>query len=180
MPGFNFKHMRYLFFLLLFPFVAPCQTVHIHKEKIVYNGPEKTNGLADTVLFGRAKLAVAAYVKNNDMQAVGDSSITTEGIIVLSSPYSIIKKLHYKLILVTGNNSYHYHIDSVYLSQKERGEKAKKITSKELFKNMEVSGPVAMNTEILLNEIDMRIQQLLDMIKNEITKPAGLASALQQ
>lgn len=45
---------------------------------------------------------------------------------------------------------------------------------------MEVSGPVAMNTEILLNEIDMRIQQLLDMIKNEITKPAGLASALQQ
>ena len=72
--------------------------------------------------------------------------------------------------MIIRNNSYHYSIDSVYLSQKERGKKTVIQSSKELLKYMEVSGPVAMTTEKQLNEIDMRVQQLLALIKNDITK----------
>lgn len=162
--------MRYLFLIFLFPVAVHSQTVHVDKEMIVYTGSEKINDVESIEIFDRAKLAITDYVKNNVMHCTGDSSITAKGIIVLSSPYPVIKKLHYQLIFVTGNNSYHYSIDSIYLSEKERGRKTTKTPSKDILKNMEVSGPTAMITENLLNEIDMRIQQLLDMIKNRVNR----------
>ena len=160
--------MKYLFLIFLFPVAVHSQTVHVDKEMIVYTGSEKINSVENTEIFARVKSSITDYVKNNDMHFSGDSSIITNGIIILSSPYPVIKKLHYRLNFVTGDNSYHYSIDSVYLSEKERGRKTIKTPSKHILKNMEVSGPTAMITENLLNEIDMRIQQLLDMIKNRV------------
>ena len=160
--------MRYLFLIFLFPVAVHSQTVHVDKEMIVYTGSEKINSVENTEIFARVKSSITDYVKNNDMHFSGDSSIITNGIIILSSPYPVIKKLHYRLNFVTGNNGYHYSIDSVYLSEKERGGKAVKTPSKDILKNLEVSGPTAMITENLLNEIDMRLQQLLDIIKNRV------------
>ncbi|MEP6713599.1 MAG: hypothetical protein ABJA37_14330 [Ferruginibacter sp.] len=161
--------MRYLLLFLLFPLSAPCQTVHIVDDNIVYSGKVNLKDIDRHEISMRAKKALATYIKHNDLHYDGDSSITTPGIIILSTPYPVIKKLRYQYTLVTVGNGYRYNIDNVSIAEKERGQKWVITPSKDIFKNIEVSGPTAMETERLLNEIDLQFQALLDRIKNDIS-----------
>ena len=162
--------MKYFLFVFFLPFATTAQTVHTEKDEIVYSGTVNIKGITGKEIFARTKAALAAQVKKNNLHDAGDSMVTTPGIILLSSPYPVIIKMNYQLTVLLMNEGYKYRIDSVYLSEKRRGGKTDIIPSKILLKNMESSGEVAMRTETLLNEIDMRLQQLLAFIKNDITQ----------
>ncbi|MEO6537385.1 MAG: hypothetical protein ABIT07_06905 [Ferruginibacter sp.] len=161
--------MKYFLFVFFLPFAATAQTVHTEKEEIVYSGNVKIKGTGKELL-DRTKATLTARVKKNNLHFAGDTMVTTPGLIYLSSPYPVIIKMNYQMTILLKNEGYKYKIDRVYLTEKKRGGKTDTIPSKILLKNMESSGEVAMRTEALLNEIDMRVQQLLAFIKNDITQ----------
>jgi hypothetical protein len=90
--------------------------------------------------------------------------MSAKGRIKLASPYHIIKTVEYILELSVDDGSYEYRIDSIYLKQVERGGKTTRISSEELLKGMDVSGPQSANAEKQLNEIDMNFQKLIDLV----------------
>src|SRR6185369_326366 len=108
----------------------------------------------------RAKNALLNNVKGSKKEIAEDNKekIGAKGSIKLSSPYHIIKSVEYILELSVEDGKYKYRIDSVYIKQAERGGKTNKISSEELLKGMEVTGPTSANTEKQLNEIDMNFQ----------------------
>jgi hypothetical protein len=150
--------------------MAKTQTVHIKGDKIIYESAVPVKGVDQKELYNRLTKALSVHVNKTGLQLQSDSNIATKGEIILSSPYHLIRKLEYRISTTVKNERYDYRIDSVFLFQKERGGKSKVIPSEELLKGMEVSGPVAATTERLLNEIDMRIVQLLDQLKNDAAK----------
>lgn len=165
--------MKLVFFFLLFPVFCFSQTVHLKKGKIVYKENVKVENLSKDDKYVRAKQAILTYVKGSELGMYRDDKekgeIASTGKIKLGSPYSIITTLLYRIKIKITDNGYKYLIDSVYLKQAERGGKTTIIPSEELVKGMDINGNVAINTEKQLNEIDMDFQQLLDLIKNEIT-----------
>ena len=54
--------------------------------------------------------------------------------------------------------------------QVERGGKTIKLSSAELFKGIESTGPESIEAEKQLNEIDMKFQKLIALIHNDMKK----------
>jgi Domain of unknown function (DUF4468) with TBP-like fold len=171
------KLIKRIVFLLLIPVVTNGQTVHVDEDKIVYKGTVKLEQVNKEELYRRAMNAIHNHVKGSKKGIVEDNNekekIAAKGSIKLSSPYHIIKTVEYILELSVEDGKYKYRIDSVYIKQVERGGKTTKISSEELLKGMEVTGPTSATTEKQLNEIDMNFQKLLDLVNNDMKKNTG-------
>ena len=164
--------MRYLLFFLLLPFTGLTQTVHLHDDKIEYKGKVKVDSFNKDEIYKRAKMSLAMRVKAEDENFITDSvekdKLFASGVLRLETPYSMIRKLYYTIKIDVEKEGYHYHIDSVFITEKIRGGKTTTISSKELVKRMDISGPTSAQTEKLLNEIDMDFQKLLALLKTDI------------
>ena len=165
--------MRFALFLLLIPFFAECQTVHIEKGRIAYKGSVKVHGITKSELQERAKQALLKNVKHAkeiDSDKNSKDEIIMAGEMGLYSTHGIIKSLEYIIKVSIKDEGYKYEIDSVYIKTSERGGKTIIIPSEELVKGMDMTGNPAIDAEKQLNEIDMRIQQLLDFIYRDVKR----------
>ena len=153
------RFIKQLLFLLLLPAAIYGQTIHINEGRIVYKGAMNVPNISKEELYERAKEAIYGHVKGSEKEIVEDNKekgmLAAKGTIKLTTPYPIIRKVGYILELVVEDGSYKYRIDSVYMKQVERGGKAIKISSTELFKGVEATGPESVEAEKVLNEIDM-------------------------
>ncbi|MDB5196505.1 MAG: hypothetical protein JWP88_876 [Flaviaesturariibacter sp.] len=161
--------MKYLLlsFLVFFSALADAQTTHIEKGEIVYKGGVEVKGADQAILFDRIQKAVPSIFKSKEMPLVSKASLTTNGVLTLASPYTVIKTIRYRFSIKTEKERYSYVLDSVFLVVKERGGKTTTVSSADLYKGMEESGAVSLQTEAVLNEIDMRIQRLLALLRRE-------------
>lgn len=156
---------------MFLPFVSLAQTIHFDDENIVYKGAVATPGLQDGALMSRLQEAVAAV---HDEKGTGaditslHNKIVVVGEMKLNSPFRIIRKVHYTLQLSPAENGYVYHIDSVSVSEKRRGGKTETKNAEALLEGIEDTGNVAIETEKLLNEIDMRFQKLLAVLAQRV------------
>jgi hypothetical protein len=81
-----------------------------------------------------------------------------------------MRTVDYSLQLKAKDNGYDYVIDSVSFTEQERGGKAVTKTSKEMLENMGETGKIVGDTEKILNETDMRFQQILAVIRASVKK----------
>ena len=170
------RFIKQLLFLLLLPSAIYGQTVHIDEDRIVYKGAMNVPNINKEELYERAKEAIYSHVKGSKKEIVEDSKekglIAAKGTIRLTTPYPVIRKVGYILELSVQDGSYKYRIDSVYMKQVERGGKTIKLSSAELFKGVEATGPESVEAEKILNEIDMNFQKLLALLDAGIKKAA--------
>lgn len=160
--------MKWLLIILLIPFSARCQTVHLKDGNIAYKGSEKINNITIGQLANAIKKAIA-QTKNGKSSLKIDSSqneIMVHATMKLNSEPAFIYTMKYQVNLKLKDKGYKYHIDSVVIYQKERGYETTIISSEKLVKSLDHTGPVATAAEKQLNEIDMRFQQLLDYLHN--------------
>jgi hypothetical protein len=161
--------MKWFLILLLIPYSSICQTVHMEDERIVYKGFLKTS-----LAFDQLKQVIEKTMQStgNKMVAWTNDSLTNEMTInagmKLKGDQSVINHLQYSILFKQKNDGYEYRIDSVVLRQKERGYKITLISSEQLIKELDNTGIVATRIEKQLNEIDMRFQQLLDVLHNDL------------
>jgi hypothetical protein len=161
------ENMKWFLILLLIPCSCIGQTVHMEDERIVYKGLLKTN-----VAFEQLKPVIEKAMqstRNKNLLWTDDSlanEITIKAEMKLKSDPSVVNYLQYKISFNHKDDGYEYKIDSVSLQQKERGYDTKLISSKELIKELDNTGTVATLIEKQLNEMDMRFQQLLDVLRN--------------
>jgi len=163
--------MKLILFVLLTSSIASAQTVHVEDDRIVYKGKEKVGGSNHEQLAARARNLVFDLNGGHEPESVqvqDGVKLSSEAELKLAAPDREAMKVKYIIQVEVKNESYDYRIDSVYLIQKEAGEKSSKISSKEVLKKMESSGPVAASMEKLLNEIDMRFQKVIDHINDEM------------
>jgi hypothetical protein len=160
--------MKNLFFIaiLIFPFYMNAQTIHIDDGEVVYKGKISTGSTG-------VQAAKKFFEGNKDFDLTElketDTAIIARASMRLNSHYPVIRKLHYSFTVIPDDKGYKYRIDSVSISEKERGGKRKTLSSKEVYKDMEESGVKSQRAEAVLNEIDMRFQKLIALLKNELT-----------
>jgi hypothetical protein len=175
--------IKQIIFLLLIPAVTFGQTAHVDENRIVYKGTVKLDSLNKEELFAKAKNAILSNGKGSKGWIVTNNNekemMTAKGSIKLASPYHIIKTVEYILELSVGNGKLEYRIDSVYIKQIERGGRTIKISSGELLKGMETSGPVSANTEKQLNEIDMNFQKLIALVGADMRKIPAVKKSME-
>jgi hypothetical protein len=162
---------RILLLILLLPLYTSAQTVHLEDDKIVYKGKEKLGNLDKGEIYKRINSAIAKYISVVDHKldsSYEEGNVTARGKLKLSSTYSLLRSLQFTIKFTITDEEYKYKIDSVYIDQHERGGKTTEIPSEELVKLMDVSGPVAADTEKKLNEIDMEFQKIIALIKREV------------
>jgi hypothetical protein len=161
--------MKWLLILLLIPYSSICQTVHMEDERIVYKGLLKTS-----VPFEQLKPVIEKAMQSTGNKNLlwSNDSLTNEIAInvamKLKGDPSIDNDLKYQISFRRKDDGYEYKIDSVSLRQKERGYDTKLISSEELIKALDNTGTVATLIEKQLNEMDMRFQQLLDVLRNNL------------
>ena len=165
--------MKRLLFILLLPSALYSQTVHIEDDRIVYKGTVNVPGVNKEELYGRAGDAIHNNVKGKkdiieDNKETG--MLTVKGTMRLTTPWHLIRTVGYILELSVEDGKYKYRVDSVYWKQAERGGKTTKLSSAELFKGIESTGPESIEAEKQLNEIDMNFQKLIALINNDIKK----------
>ena len=163
-----------IIFFTLFPVIGYTQTVHMEKERIVYKKTINTDASKED-LYDKAKYAIKRYVRGSRSGLLTDDrekgEIECKGYFRLSSDYNPLQKVQFIIRIKAEDGNYKYHIDSVYLVIRERGEKPQYIPSGDFFARMDISGPVAIATEKQLNEIDMNFQKLLDLIDLAMKRP---------
>ena len=169
--------MKLLIIGLLFPLFTIGQTIHHNGEKIIYKGSVKLDANALTEIRDRLQLVlpeVAGKMTDSILIQSTEDELQALGSIRLQSPYHIIKKVHFTMLLKPSVRGYDYSVDSIYVTEKRRGWKEKKTQSEELIEALEETGNAAVELEILLNEIDLRIQKLLTVLENQMkTKKPG-------
>src|SRR5574337_773654 len=122
-------------FIWLFPLWLSAQTVHLHDKKVEYKDDVKLQGFSETEIFNRAKEALKNIVHPIvDISIDNDKKeLKTEGVIRLSTSYTIVQNVHYSLKLSVKDGGYHYKIDDVSLWERHRGDdKGRLISSKDL------------------------------------------------
>lgn len=162
-----------LFLLLLPALFVQGQTIHRKGDKILYEGEVTLPRRTTTAIFTQLQNTAVTLVKNGKQPAALQASepvIVVHGNMRLSTDYSLVRTVHYTLQLTASDSGYAYQIDSVFVTEKKRDGGEKKRTSKDLFDDMEKSGPVAEATEKVLNEIDMNFQKLLALLKARMIK----------
>jgi hypothetical protein len=163
--------MKWLLILLFIPFSPFCQTVHLDEDKIVYKGSVKTSAS-----FNEVQEAVEKAIGQTKSKIISwqiDSStneITVNAEMKLKSDRTMLNSMRYMVKSTLKEGDYHYKIDSVYVLNKEIGYRTTTITSKELIKKLDDTGPIASEAEKQLNEIDMRFEQLTELLKNYLKK----------
>lgn len=162
--------MKILFIFLMTPALLFGQTVHIKDEKIVYGGKENIAGVRGSEIFSRMQKLLPAIVSIYKADEPSANSIKAKGELKLKTPYHLVRTVTYSIKLNAMENGYEYLIDSVFFIEKERGVKTIIESSEEVLKKMSGSGKVVSDTEKLLNETDMRFQQVLDALKYSIYK----------
>jgi hypothetical protein len=163
--------MKALFIALLVPVLSIGQTVHYEKKEIVYKGTVKLTGPSAHAQSANFYTAVQAAAKESKAQIDGNTNgpvFISQGKLRLIAPFRIIRELHFTLALTPQTNAYSYRIDSVYVTEKRRGGSETLRTSKELLEGIEDTGLKAIETERLLNEIDMRLQKILAVTEREL------------
>lgn len=162
--------MKFLCILLIIPALSIGQTVHIKDKKIVYEGKETVTGLSSAEIFSRIQKALPDIVKNYKMDTQTGNSITARGELKLRTPYTIIRTVSYAIAVNAMENGYEYRIDSVFFTQKERGEKTVTKSSEEVIEGISETGKVVGETEKILNETDMKFQRVLALLRSQINK----------
>jgi len=162
--------MRCLLFFVALPFFATSQTVHVEDNRIVYKGAFKLEKMNAADVYARAKMAIARNVNDKTDDIGQETTISSTGSIRLKSPYHLIKTVHYTIALNARDGECQYRIDSVYITQKERGGSTRVFPSEELLKGLDVNGLVASAAEKQLNEIDMDFQKLIDLIGADLKR----------
>ncbi|NTS41385.1 hypothetical protein HRG84_10760 [Flavisolibacter sp. BT320] len=165
--------MKQLIFLLLFPLYFFGQTVHHDDEKIIYKG-EVALATTNADVIGRLQEAfpkIAGKLADTVSLATKDQGLEALTTVRLNAPYAIHKKLHFTLDLQPIPNGYAYTVDSVFVTERRRGWKEKRTDAKDMIEALEETGKAAIELEVLLNEIDLRIQQMLTMLATEMRKP---------
>ena len=165
--------LRYILFFLFAPIVVFGQTVHVEKNRIVYKGKVDVADVSKTELYERVRDMIATTVNNKGDSVIEDNSqkgrLIAHGNIFLRSTYYLARRVDYLLEVNVNDRGYSYRIDSVFLELRERGEAAKKFSSEDLLKMVDVTGPEATAAEKQLNEIDMNFQMLIAKLKTLIT-----------
>jgi hypothetical protein len=163
--------MKYLFLFFLFPLFSKSQTVHIKDEKIEYEGRVTVNGLSASEIGIRIQKILNGAIDDPTRHVIKEEEkgkIKAEGEMRLTTPYSFIRTVFYTIKITPVNKGYTYFLDNVFLKEQERGKEVKSKSSKELLEEMGEAGKTVIDTEKILNEIDMRIQQLLATIKSKM------------
>lgn len=165
--------MKWLLLLLYFPYASFAQTIHFEKDEILYKGSVSLPGVPASEVAARFEPAIAASMEGEIVGIQfppGENTLVAEGAIALTTPFHIIRKVHFTLRLTANEAGYTYRVDSVAVTERRRGSKLKITSAKELLEGMEDTGVSGTANERLLNEIDLRLQKLLTV----------LASAMQE
>lgn len=163
--------MKICFLILLLPFLSAAQTVHVDDDEVKYKGTIKVDGAAGSALFSRAQQAVKAlneYHNVKDQKVDQGNGITVRAETKLPTPYTHKRKLYYSIQLTPVDGGLQYKIDSVSVSEKRRGYKETVKTSEELLEELDAAGLIRNATQEILNQIDMKFQQLIAVMKGEI------------
>ena len=181
--------MKFFFALFLLPFFSASQTVHVKDGSILYEGKEKVTGVSASEIYNRIQHILPSLVDNykassrsrpggtistqgqlfeNSLQSA--NAVRARGELNIKTPFNIIRAVHYSIELKAIENGYDYLIDSVSFTEQKRGEKPGTKSSKEVLDNMGEQGTIVGETERLLNEVDMRFQKLLALIRSGIGK----------
>jgi hypothetical protein len=161
--------MKILLLILIVPVFAASQTIHVKDKEIYYEGKEHLDRPPADLTIALPRLMGRLSSDYSIEEHAGDS-INTSARILLSTPYHLVRYVNYKLKLKRLSDGYEYVIDSVFLTDQERGEKVDTLSSEKLLENMEETGDIVGVTEKILNEIDMRFQELIAMLRSEMKK----------
>lgn len=161
--------MKNLFILLFFPFASLAQTIHTEDDRISYKGTIVLAGKSPSSAFSWLHQAVQTAAQKSktksDIQTT-DNKLTVQGEMKLNTPFHLVRTLQFTLQVTPAAGGYEYRLDSVFVAEKRRGGSTKVKRSKELLEGMEETGTVAIATERLLNEIDLRLQKFLTMMES--------------
>lgn len=165
--------MKWSFIFFIIPIASSSQTVHVKDDKIVYEGSIKTTvtktDLQKALEESERNCSTRIYNFSVDKEK-SENKLAVVSQTKLIPTQSTINTLQYDLQLSVKDDRVKYKIDNVFLITKERGGKTDTIPSKEIVKDMDITGPVATATEKKLNEIDMRIQEFIDRLRNHFNK----------
>jgi hypothetical protein len=161
--------MKILLLILIVPVFAASQTIHVKDKEIYYEGKEHPERPPADLTIALPRLMDRLSSDYRIEEHAGDS-INMSARMRLSTPYHLLRYVNYKLKLKRLPNGYEYVIDSVFLTDQERGEKVDTLSSEKLLENMEETGEIVGVTEKILNEIDMRFQKLIAMLRSEMKK----------
>ena len=167
------KFLTRIAIVFLLPLNIYGQTVHIDEDRIVYKGTVDVANASQAELYSRAKDAiqhVKAGKKNKIEERKGNEMIVASGKIKLATPYHIIRTVHYIFELTVEDGKYKYRIDSVYMTEKERGGKTITLSSEKMLKAVEETGPVSIEAEKQLNEVDMNFQKIIALVNGDMKK----------
>ena len=170
--------MKLLLFGLLLPLLSAGQTIHFEEDKIVYKGSVNLALLTKDAILERLQNALPVTSKKSTDSLrfhKTDSSLQAFAQIKLKTPYHLIRRVNFALQLMPRQGAYDYKVDSVSLIDGRRGWKQTTKPAAELLEGLEETGIAEIETEMLLNEIDLRIQKVLKVLENQmrVPDPAG-------
>ncbi len=162
--------MKLFFLLIVLPVLSFSQTVHVDDDEVEYKGEEKVSGVSGSEISSRLATVLSSLdLKGIELVKNSTDGETYTGKIRLTTPYEIIRAMSFKMKLESSEGKYSYKIDNVQLSERLRGEEAKKTSSEDMIDTLEEAGKTASEMEKILNEFDMRIQQLLVFIRKGVS-----------
>jgi len=162
--------MKFLFVILLAPILSFGQTVHVKDKKIEYSGTEKIEGKSAEEIFKSIRDKLPIIIGGYKPEKQSSISVEARGSFKLATPYRLQRTVSYSFEFKAKNNGYEYLIDSVSFTDQERGGKPVTKSSEEMLDNMGETGKIVGDTEKILNETDMRFQQIIALIKSSIQK----------
>jgi hypothetical protein len=133
--------MKTLLLLLILPVLAVGQTVHVKDKEIVYEGKVNLGGPPRDLTMTLTRV-LAGEKEGYRVEDQDGDSIKAKAKMRLATPHHLIRYVNYNFKLRTLPNGYEYVIDSVFLTNQERGEKADTLSSKKLLDNMEDTGDI--------------------------------------
>jgi hypothetical protein len=166
--------MKLLLFGLLLPLLSAGQTIHFEEDKIVYKGSVNLALSTKDAILERLQTALPAVSKKSIDSLrfhKTDSGLQAFAQIKLKTPYHLIRRVNFAFQLTPREGGYDYQVDSVSLIDGRRGWKQTTKPAAELLEGLEETGLAEIETEILLNEIDLRIQKVLKILENQMRVP---------
>lgn len=162
--------MKILIIILFFPFLATAQTVHVKDGEVEYKGSMRAKGLAKEAVWKKSQDALKNLfeIPQAEDVEIEKTKLEAQGRFRLKTPYRLIREVEYRLKLEAKNEELEYKIDKVYLHETQRGYVTKSISSKDLIDALEEGGVVVRETEKILNEMDMRFQEIFARLRSYV------------
>jgi hypothetical protein len=151
--------MKILWLILFLPVLSFGQTVHSGDDNVKYKG-KITARAADI-----SNQVAALKIKNVHLENNSAKPGTWQGRIRLTTPYQLIRQMYFEMRIETSGEGSEYVLDNFYLNEEPRKGKKKLVPSKDLLGAMEEGGQKAIETERILNETDMKVQELIAKLK---------------